>query len=35
VANAAGLGFAIPINSAKRVLDQLITRGHVTRAWLG
>jgi Do/DeqQ family serine protease len=35
VANAAGLGFAIPINSAKRVLDQLITQGEVIRAWIG
>lgn len=30
-----GIGFAIPVNSAKRVLDQLITEGGVTRAWLG
>ncbi|OGF54796.1 MAG: hypothetical protein A2Z21_09115 [Candidatus Fraserbacteria bacterium RBG_16_55_9] len=35
VSNAAGLGFAIPINSAKRVLDQLINKGSITRAWLG
>ncbi len=39
VANAGGgslgLGFATPINPVKRVLDQLITRGKVTRAWLG
>ncbi len=30
-----GLGFATPINPVKRVLDQLITQGKVTRAWLG
>ena len=35
VANAAGLGFATPINPVKRVLAQLVTQGHVTRAWLG
>ncbi len=35
VSNAAGLGFAIPINSAQRVLDQLVNQGKVTRAWLG
>ena len=39
VANAGGgslgLGFATPINPVKRVLDQLITQGKVTRAWLG
>jgi serine protease Do len=30
-----GIGFAIPINMAKRVIDDLITRGRVTRPWLG
>jgi len=35
VQNAEGLGFAIPINSARRILNQLITSGKVTRAWLG
>lgn len=35
VANAAGLGFATPINPVKRVLAQLVTQGRVTRAWLG
>jgi serine protease Do len=35
VSNASGLGFAIPINSAQRVLEQLIQQGRVTRAWLG
>jgi serine protease Do len=32
---AQGIGFAIPINMAKSILDQLITKGKVTRAWLG
>src|SRR6202142_2437676 len=31
----AGIGFAIPINTAKRVADQLITKGRVRRAVLG
>jgi len=30
-----GLGFAIPINLAKNVADQLIAGGHVRRPWLG
>ena len=32
---AQGIGFAIPINTAKDVLDMLINEGKVTRAWLG
>jgi len=32
---AQGIGFAIPINMAKSILDQLITEGRVIRAWLG
>ena len=31
----AGIGFAIPINTAKRVAEELITQGRVTRADLG
>ena len=31
----AGIGFAIPINTAKRVADELITQGRVRRAVLG
>lgn len=31
----AGIGFAIPINTAKRVAEDLITKGHVSRATLG
>ncbi len=30
-----GIGFAIPINLAKRLLPELEEHGHVTRAWLG
>jgi len=30
-----GIGFAIPINIARTVAEQLITNGKVTRAWLG
>jgi serine protease Do len=31
----AGVGFAIPINMVKRVMDDLISDGKVTRGWLG
>ena len=30
-----GIGFAVPVNLAKRVADMLIDDGKVTRAWLG
>jgi serine protease Do len=30
-----GIGFAIPINLAKRLLPELETKGSVTRGWLG
>jgi len=35
IANAQGLGFAIPINLAKWVAQQLIEHGRVVRGWLG
>jgi len=31
----AGVGFAIPINSAKEILSDLIEKGRVVRGWLG
>jgi serine protease Do len=30
-----GIGFAVPINTVKSVLTDLIENGHVTRPWLG
>jgi S1-C subfamily serine protease len=33
--NAEGVGFAVPINSAKRSMGQLIQSGKVRYAWLG
>jgi 2-alkenal reductase len=33
--NAEGVGFAVPINSAKRSMQQLIQSGRVRYAWLG
>ena len=35
VASGQGIGFAIPINLAKDLIPQLISKGKVTRAWLG
>ncbi|HQO14590.1 MAG TPA: DegQ family serine endoprotease [Smithellaceae bacterium] len=35
VAQGQGIGFAIPINMAKNILDDLKTKGKVTRGWLG
>jgi len=32
---AQGIGFAIPINTAKEIIDELIKYGKVTRPWLG
>jgi serine protease DegQ len=34
-ANAEGIGFAIPVDTATNVLRQLIAAGHVVRGWLG
>ena len=30
-----GLGFAIPINNAKRLIDEFITSGYISSGWLG
>jgi len=35
IANGQGIGFAIPINVAKSVVEQLKTTGHVIRGYLG
>jgi Do/DeqQ family serine protease len=35
VASGQGIGFAIPINMARKVMEDLIKRGKVTRGWLG
>jgi len=35
VAAGQGIGFAIPVNMAKQIVEQLIKKGSVTRAWLG
>jgi S1-C subfamily serine protease len=34
-ASGQGIGFAIPINQAKEILGDLISRGRVARPWLG
>ncbi|MEE9594538.1 MAG: trypsin-like peptidase domain-containing protein, partial [Candidatus Hydrothermarchaeales archaeon] len=35
VGGSVGIGFAIPINTAKRVMDELITRGKVANPYIG
>jgi serine protease Do len=35
IASAQGIGFAIPINQATGIIDQLKEKGSVTRGWLG
>jgi serine protease Do len=35
VATGQGIGFAIPMNLARGIIEQLIFRGEVTRGWLG
>jgi len=35
VAAGQGIGFAIPINMVRRVVDQLVAQGKVVRGWLG
>jgi serine protease Do len=35
VATGQGIGFAIPMNLARGIIEQLIAQGEVTRGWLG
>jgi serine protease Do len=35
VAAGQGIGFAIPVNMAKQIVTQLISKGNVSRGWLG
>ncbi len=35
IASGQGIGFAVPVNMARNVIDQLKRRGEVTRGWLG
>jgi len=35
IAGGQGIGFAIPVNMAKNVVDQLQNKGKVVRGWLG
>ena len=35
IASGQGIGFAIPVNMAKRLIPQLKEKGKVTRGWLG
>jgi len=35
VASGQGIGFAIPINMAREIMERLITEGRVVRGWLG
>ena len=30
-----GIGFAIPVNLVRGVMEQILTHGHVVRGWLG
>jgi S1-C subfamily serine protease len=32
---SVGIGFAIPVNTAKRVVPQLLSKGYVTYPWIG
>jgi Do/DeqQ family serine protease len=34
-AQAQGIGFAIPVNTAKEALDDLISKGRISRPWVG
>ncbi|MBQ6773103.1 MAG: Do family serine endopeptidase [Synergistaceae bacterium] len=32
---AQGMGFAVPVNKAKEIMDDLVSYGHARRGWLG
>ncbi len=32
---SVGIGFAVPVNTAKRILPDLISKGHVSYPWIG
>jgi len=32
---SVGIGFAIPVNTAKRVIPELLTKGYVSHPWIG
>jgi putative serine protease PepD len=32
---SVGIGFAIPVNTAKRVVPELLSKGYVTSSWIG
>ena len=34
-ARAQGIGFSVPIDSVKRIINDLQTKGHASRGWLG
>ncbi|MFH0803471.1 MAG: trypsin-like peptidase domain-containing protein [bacterium] len=35
IQGAQGMGFAIPINAAKQIMDELISKGKISRAYMG
>jgi serine protease Do len=35
VSNGQGIGFAVPINMARNIMDQLLEHGKVVRGWMG
>ncbi len=32
---SVGIGFAVPVDTAKKIIPELIAKGHVSRPWLG
>lgn len=35
ISSGQGIGFAIPVNQAKKIMEQLRTKGKVVRGWIG